>query len=239
MRPTFSSMLLKKIPRVGDIVSFVLERPHGYEYQAGQWFVFSFPHTPGEPYVHHFSHSNSPTEPVLEFTTRLRGSEFKNALDALPLGTRVEIEGPYGSFTLPATVKRVAFITGGIGITCVRSILRRLAERPAATPNPKEIVLLFANTSEDAIPFRDELERLEGALSRLRVVHVLSRAGQGWSGYRGHIDQQILPAELSEPGNHVYCLCGAPSMVRAMQELLLAWGVATESIKAEQFEGYE
>ncbi len=190
---------------------------------------------------HTFTTSLTPTLPASPCSSspRLRGSEFKNALDALPLGTQVELEGPYGSFTLPEDVERVAFITGGIGITCVRSILRRLADRPPAIPIPQEIVLLFANPSENAIPFRDEWQRLEAALSRLRVVHVLSRAGQGWRGYRGHIDERILAAELSEPGNRAYYLCGAPSMVRAMEELLLAWGVETESMKVEQFEGYE
>jgi glycine betaine catabolism B len=239
MQPTFSSKLLEKIPRVGDIVSFRFERPQGYEYQAGQWFVITFSHSSGEPYTHHFSHSNSPTEPVFEFTTRLRGSEFKNALDALPLGAEVELEGPYGSFTLPAEVERVAFITGGIGITCVRSILRRLADTSTPIRIPREIVLLFANSSEDGIPFREELEELETVLPGLRVVHVLSRAGEGWGGYRGHIDERILGAEVPDPRSWLYYLSGPPSLGQAMRELLLGWGIENGAITVERFEGYE
>ena len=239
MQPTFPSKFLEKIPQVGDIVSFRLERPEGYQYQAGQWFVITFAHPPGEPSAHHFSHSNSPTEPVLEFTTRLRGSEFKDALDALPVGAEVELEGPYGSFTLPKEVERVAFLTGGIGITCVRSILRRLADHSAAIPVPREIVLLFADGSEHGIPFREELERLEETILSLRVVHVLSRAGEDWGGYRGHIDERILTAEVPEPRSWLYYLSGPPSMGQAMRELLLGWGIETGSIKVERFDGYE
>jgi ferredoxin-NADP reductase len=42
-KQTFSSRLVEKIPRVADIVSFRFERPPGYEYWAGQWFVVTFP----------------------------------------------------------------------------------------------------------------------------------------------------------------------------------------------------
>jgi len=64
----------RQISRVEDIVSFRFERPKSYEYRAGQWFVVTFS-GPTEPYTHHFSHSNSPLEPELESTTRLRTRE--------------------------------------------------------------------------------------------------------------------------------------------------------------------
>lgn len=57
-----------------DIVSFRFERPKSYEYRAGQWFIVTFS-GPTETYTHHFSHSNSPLEPELEFATRLRTHE--------------------------------------------------------------------------------------------------------------------------------------------------------------------
>jgi ferredoxin-NADP reductase len=247
---------LEKTPRVADIVTFRFERPPGHEYRAGQWFVITFP-GPAEPREHHFSYSSSPTEPFLEFTTRLRGSVFKNALDALPLGTEVEVEGPYGAFTLQEGLERVVFIAGGIGITCVRSILRWLADTGGASEDPsspsrgsgvesprpvadsREIVLLFANRSEDGIPFREELAQMEAALPGLRVVHVLSHAGAGWPGYRGHIDREILSRELSEPHHWAYYLSGPPSFDQAMWELIVGLGTGPGSIKMELFEGYE
>jgi ferredoxin-NADP reductase len=233
------SRLIEKIPRVADIASFRLERPRKYEYRAGQWFVITFP-GPLEPYTHHFSHSNSPLEPELEFTTRLRGSEFKNALDALPLNTEVELEGPYGTFTLPDGLEQVAFIAGGIGITCVRSILRGLADRQDASEGfPRSIVLLFANRSEDSVPFRDELEHLEARLPGLRVIHVISQPGKNWYGYQGHVDTKVLDRELQEPQRWTYYLSGPPTFGQSMQEQLMLWGVDPESIKVERFEGYE
>jgi ferredoxin-NADP reductase len=256
---------VEKISRVADIVSFRFERPPGHEYRAGQWFVITFPGST-EPYEHHFSYSSSPTEPFLEFTTRLRVSAFKNALNALPLGTEVEVEGPYGAFTLQEGLERVVFIAGGIGITCVRSILRWLADgggaleggsvpaqtagalsrgsgvsapTSAAAAQPREIVLLFANRAEDGITFREELAQMETALPGLRVVHVLSHPGAGWPGYRGHIDDEILSRELPEPDRWAYYLSGPPSFDQTMWELLAGLSIGAGSIKMERFEGYE
>jgi ferredoxin-NADP reductase len=239
VQQTFTSRLVRKTPRVEDIVSFGFERPPGYEYRAGQWFVTTFP-GPDEPYTHHFSHSNSPLEPELELTTRLRGSEFKNALDALRLGAEVELEGPYGAFTVTDGLDHLAFIAGGIGITCVRSNLRWLAAREGSSGGAsRSITLLFANRSEDGIPFSDELEQLEVGLPGLRVIHVISRPGKGWRGYRGHIDREVLERELQRPQGWSYYLSGPPAFAQSVREQLLAWGVESGSINIERFEGYE
>jgi ferredoxin-NADP reductase len=179
-------------------------------------------------------------ETELEFTTRMRGSEFKIALDALPLGAEVELEGPYGAFTLPDGLKQVVFIAGGIGITCVRSMLRWLSDRQDAPEGvPRAIVLLFANHSEDTIPFHDELEELETRLHGFRVIQVISQPGKDWRVYRGHIDREVLDRELPWPTSWAYYLSGPPSFVHSMQELLISRGIESGSIKTEGFEGYE
>ena len=129
--------------------------------------------------THHFTHSSSPTEPWLETTTRLRGTPYKNALDALPLGAEVTMAGPNGFFTLRDAVPRAAFLAGGIGITTVRSILRALADRGDDRP----LLLLYGNHDEDGIAFDDELADLTpaaagsagGARAERRRPHVAGR----------------------------------------------------------------
>jgi glycine betaine catabolism B len=187
-------------------------------------------------YGHHFSYSSSPGEEVLEFTTRLRGSEFKNALDSLPLGAEVEWQGPFGSFVMVPGTDRAAFLTGGIGITCVRSMLRGMA---GGAERPREMVLLFANRSDDAIPFRDELDDLAEKLPGLRVAHVISRPGAGWTGYAGHIDAEMLRREVVTPEGRTFYVSGPPTMSQAMNDLLLGWGARRDAVKLEKFDGYE
>ena len=278
MQPTYVARLVEKEPRVEDIVSFRFERPDGYRYQAGQWLVVTLPDSAGaespppgsaldsdRAHIHHFSHSSSPLDPLLEFTTRLRGTEFKNALAALQPGSELELEGPYGSFVLPADAGKVAFLAGGIGVTCVRSILRWLGHTwpasggsrggggsggdgtPSDRPGPRgsppagldRIVLLLANSTEQGIAFHEELDDLAERLPPLRVVHVLSRPAEQWHGRRGHIDEHLLSAELGDPEGWDFYLSGPPSMVRSMGDLLTAWGADPAAVRMERFEGYE
>ncbi|MCL5736967.1 MAG: hypothetical protein M1274_15590 [Actinobacteria bacterium] len=234
----YKSRLIEKIPRVADIVTFRFERPAGYEYRAGQWFNIDFIGPEGQPLNHHFSHSSSPTEPWLEFTTRLRDSEFKRVLRELPIGTEVDLEAPFGSFVLVPGEDPVAFLAGGIGITCVRSILRDCGDEPSRAGN-RSMTLLFANRSEDAIPFRDELVEIETKVPGLRVVHVLSRAGDGWSGRRGHIDEDLVESELPKASQWRYYVSGPPSFVGAMREMLAGHGIDPNRVTMERFEGYE
>ncbi len=246
----FETRFAKKIPRVGDIVSFRFERPDDYHYTAGQWHVVTIPATP-EPLTHHFTHSSSPTEPYLEFTTRMRGTEFKNALDALAPGTLVEMEGPFGMFTLDTAMsvgagkaptgapeghrRPLVFITGGIGITPVRSILRWQADSGMAWP----AVLLYANSGEDTIAFREELDAMTEMLPSLRVVYVVSRPSPAWIGREGHIDAVMLAEELDDIAAPMYYVSGPPSMVQSLRDILISQGVDRNSIKTESFEGYE
>jgi ferredoxin-NADP reductase len=260
MPTRFQSPLIEKIPRVADIVSFRFERPDGYEYAAGQWASLTIP-GPAEPLSHHFTMSSSPTEPFLEISTRLRGTEFKNALDAVHLGQEVEVEGPFGSFSLtdsrvvmdpkvPVPARPIAFITGGIGITAPRSILRYLADSvhgagfagEGAAPVGAPLRLLYANHSEDDIAFRDEVDEIARALPHFKVVHVLSRPSPAWTGRQGHVDGDLVNAELGRAGaltSWLYFLSGPPSLVAALRDVLLANGVGDGSIKAERYLGYE
>ena len=78
-------------------------------------------------------------DPLLEFTTHLRGTEFKNALAALQPGSELELEGPYGSFVLPADAGKVAFLAGGIGVTCVHSMPTVLPDSRSSSVSPTSL----------------------------------------------------------------------------------------------------
>jgi ferredoxin-NADP reductase len=253
MSRVLRTRLVEKVPRAGDVVSFRFERPPAHEYVAGQWFVITFNRPKrfgkGEPLTHHFSYSSSPSEPYLEFTTRLRGTEFKNALDALPTGTEVAWEGPFGSFTLHEREGSVAFLAGGIGITCVRSIMRWVADGVAVSAgsgaaagteaDSRHLRIFHANRSEDEIPFVEDLAGFERAIPELRVTYVISEPGADWRGYQGHIDPAVLGAELERPDAWRYYVSGPPSMVQSTRGMLVDWGIGVEAIKAERFDGYE
>ncbi len=235
---TFISTLLEKIPRSSDTTSYRFSRPPEYGFKAGQWYTVTIP-SPGGPLDHHFSHADSPTESFIELTTRLTGSDFKNALDALPLGAEVEIQGPYGRFLFGYEVPKIAFLTGGIGVTPVRSMLRYLADTGGAGRiEGQELVVFYGSMTEDGIVYKEEFDEFERAIAGLRVVHVITKPTENWKGYGGFITADIVRAELADPGTWTYYIVGPPPMITAMDKVMGQLEIPKAQTVIESFAGY-
>lgn len=238
-RMTFAVTLLEKIPWSPDTMTYRFSRPPEYEFEPGQFFGLTIP-SPSGPLAHFFSHCNSPAEKYVELTTRLTGSDYKNALDALPLGAEVQIEGPRGRFLFDYSAPRIAFLTGGIGITPIRSMLRHLADTGGAGRiEGQELVLFYGSMTEDGIPYKDQLDEFVDTISGLRIVHVITNPGEGWQGYSGFITADIVRAELGEPGEWTYYIVGPPPMITAMEKVMEQLGVPESQRLVEGFAGYD
>jgi ferredoxin-NADP reductase len=227
----YKTSFIASIEQNNDTKSFRFSRPPGFNFQAGQFFSVAIK----EKLAKHFSFSNSPTEEgFIELTTKMTGSEFKNALNALKEGETVGIKGPFGTFTYDPAFKKIAFLSGGIGITPIRSICKYLTDMNVEC----DVILLYGNNREEDITFRKDFEEMASKLKRLRFVNVLSSPKASWSGYRGFINSDVLLKEMSDFKERVFYICGPPGMVLAMVKLLEGLTVAPESIKRENFAGY-
>jgi ferredoxin-NADP reductase len=235
---TFASTLLEKIPRSSDTTSYRFSRPPEYTFKAGQWYTITVP-SPEGPLDHHFSHADSPTEGHIELTTRLTGSLFKNTLDALAVGAQVEIEGPYGIFLFGYDKPKIAFLTGGIGVTPVRSMLRYLADtKGAGRVAGQELVVFYGSMTEDGIVYKDEFDEFERVIPGLRVIHVITNPTATWKGYGGFITAGIVQAELADPGAWTYYIVGPPPMIVAMDKVMEQLGIPEDQLVVESFAGY-
>ncbi len=231
---TVKTRLTSTVERAQATKSFRFERPRGYAYEAGQ---FSFLAIPGDdtPMRKHFSFSSSPTEGFVEFTTRLSGSDYKNALDALMPGTEVEIGLPHGNFTLAhAQGRKIAFLSGGIGITPIRSICRFATDREL----PIDIVVLYGNRDSASTAFAEDLAQMERSSEWLRAVLIMSEPEETWTGPTGRIDRAFIEAQVPDYRERTFFTCGPPGMVQAMRDLLLQMGLGAARIVEENFTGY-
>lgn len=126
-------------------MAFHFEKPDGFRYTAGQFADFTLidpPETDAEGDTRGFSLASAPYEKDLRIATRLRDTAFKRVLRHLPDGTRLTMDAPYGAFTPEMdTASPAVFLTGGIGITTVRSIVLEASHRTA----PRRSVLFYAN----------------------------------------------------------------------------------------------
>ena len=236
---TYKSTLLEKLVRSSDTTSYRFSRPPEYAFKAGQWYTVTLA-TPDGPLDHHFSHADSPTESFTELTTRLTGSPFKNALDALPLGAEVEIEGPYGKFLFGYDLPKIAFLTGGIGVTPVRSMLKYLLDTRAAGRRPdQQLVVFYGSMTEDGIVYKPDFDQFERELANVRVIHVITKPTETWKGIGGFITADTIRAELPDPSEWTYYIVGPPPMITAMRKVMDQLEIPPSQTVIESFEGYE
>ena len=233
--------LKERRPETTDVMSFVFDLGgERLEYKPGQILHYeldalAFPDERGPR--RHFSISSSPTEEgIVMFTTRMRGSGFKETLRHAPAGYELTCESPEGEFVMGEgeTRLRHVFIAAGIGITPYRSILRYAADRN----EPLNVLMLYFNRSSADIVFRRELEGIARQMPTFSFVTVLTEPEKDWKGEQGKLDQAILRKLLPAPDGMSFWVSGPPAMVGACRQLLEQLGVKDQSIRTDRFMGY-
>ncbi len=149
---------------------------------------------------------------------RVPGGLFSNYLCDLEPGAALEFTGPHGFFVVRQPVERdLAFIATGTGIAPMRGMLASLLA-PGA-PLDRHLWLLFGVRHPETILYREEFERLAATHPRFHFVPVLSRAPEGWTGERGHV-QEVLRKHFSCRKDFEAYLCGLKAMVDDVRTIL-------------------
>lgn len=233
----FETKVIEIIKRTDNVKSFRFLLRDKVDFLPGQFFFVTIK-IEGRGETKHFSFSNSPTEDsYVEFTKKLTESEYSKALDRLKIGDWARLRLPYGRFTFQGEYPKVAFLSGGIGITPIRSICKFAADKRL----PAKIVLLYSNNSPGDIVFRKDFEEMERLNKNLKVIHTITLPDTSdfWPGRRGRIDSQMIKEEIPDFSQYSFFICGPPGMVEAMKEILKHdLEVDSERIKTESFSGY-
>jgi ferredoxin-NADP reductase len=147
-------------------------------------------------------------------------------------GAALDVEGPFGTFGLPAAAGSdpLLFIAGGTGIAPLRAMLMERLSHPA----PSSIVVVYSARQPEEFAFRPELDALHQA-GRIAVHFTVTRdEGGTWPGRRGRIDEALLRTALPSPEAH--CLvCGPPQLVNDATMLLGKLGVGAGKILTELY----
>ncbi|MFH0838653.1 MAG: FAD-binding oxidoreductase [Candidatus Omnitrophota bacterium] len=235
---TIQTTVTEIIPRTYNVKSFRFIRPEGLTYKAGQYLVVMV--AVGEiDTMKALSISSSPTEEGhIEFTKKLTDSDFSKTLSVIKPGAPLYVRLPMGNFTFTGEYEKIAFLSGGIGITPIRSIIKYATDMQLSS----SVVLLNSNTRVEDIAFKDELDAMQKSNKNLRIIHTLTdldRDSPGWSGCRGYITKDMVRANIPDFEERKFYLCGPPEMVSALTAILTAeLSVKKENIILENFQGY-
>jgi len=211
-----------------------------FSFRAGQYIDMTLidpPQTDSEGNTRTFSISSPPSKPgSIMITTRIRGSAFKNNLLSMPLGTKVKIKGPMGSFVLHSHVERPAmFVVGGIGITPVRSIVMDALERNLSTP----LYLFYSNANPQTTAFLSEFEDLATHYPNFHFIPTITDVKDDrWTYETGRIDEAMIKKHLPNASAALAYIVGPPAMVAAMIAVVHKVGVVEDSVRTEEFAGY-
>ncbi len=222
-------MILKLITKdnlVDNVWSFRFEPSGAITWTAGQFIKVALPHeNPDEEGTERwFTVSSAPFEGVVEITTRVTESTFKQALSKLQIDGQLElIDPPDGDFVWSEADRPVVFVAGGIGITPYHSMLKQRANDGL----PLAATLIYGSRTAD-VPFKAELEAWSAGDHRLVVRYV--------------VGEPLTAAKLVELeprlNDSLVYVSGPEQMVEAIGEELKKQGLSEAQLRQDYFPNY-
>jgi len=234
LQKELNTKIKKIIQRTHNIKSFQLDDTGGVDFTAGQFMSVFLGE--GKDLMRYLSISSSPTEKgFIEFTKKITDSKFSKRLDAAEVGTPMRIKYPMGNFTIREGRKKIAFLSGGIGITPVRSICKYICDSRLN----KEVILLYGNRSSRDIAFKEDFDEIKEECPGFKAVHILSQPEAEWQGKTGHISPDLVTEEIPDYSERQFYICGPPLMVSGVKSILQdELKLSEENIITENFKGY-
>lgn len=214
----------KVVRENGDTISLHLKTRNRKlkKAQGGQYFNIRVLEDTKWWEAHPYSLSSSPKNGNLVFTIKELG-DHSSWLSSLPAGTPVQIEGPYGIFTVNRLRgNKVFFIAGGIGITPIKAMLEDL---PLGSSGK---VLWRVSKAEDLV-LRDELQTLcdERGIELLTIVGPRDE-NQLW------LEKAVVSADNYK--DYEVFICASKGLIEMSKETLLHLGLKKKNIYTEEFE---
>jgi ferredoxin-NADP reductase len=222
--------------------AFYFERPQGFEFKAGQFANLTLLNpveTDLGGNTRTLSIASAPRDKDMMIAMRNRDTAFKRNIHALPIGSPVLFQGPFGDFTLHEDTARPAvFLAGGIGITPFHSMVREAT----LTQSKHRISLFYANRTPEEAAFLEELRDLEQFNPGYRLIttitHPYMERTPNWRHECGHFTTRMLKKWLPDLSTPIFYLAGPAGGVTSMRLTLNAAGVSDDEIRAEEFAGY-
>lgn len=141
----------------------------------------------------------------------------------------LRLHGPLGTFFLRDVAgKDLFFLATGTGFAPVKAILEQL-ETSFTNLNPRSVSVYRG--AQDTAKIYCDLPNVSFALN---YVPVLSRAGEGWSGSRGHV-QDVLLSHGADLQNAMVYACGSDAMIAGAKTLLVNAGLDASRFFSDAF----
>lgn len=233
--PTQFAGKVEKIQRhTHDIVELAIQLDAPLQYAAGQYALLSVPGLIEEPRSYSFAGAPQPggNRHIQFFIRAVPGGQMSQwAQQPTLVGTRVQVDGPFGDFYLRESEQPILCIAGGSGLAPVKALL----EDALAFKCTRPVVFLFGARTQQDLYCLDALRSLaQNWATELLFVPVLSEepADSHWKGARGMVTDYIN--QFLQPHTQIY-MCGPPPMLDVAEARLLKAGIPADQIFCDRF----
>jgi len=209
----------------------------GFTFEAGQYAHFTI----NDPKFHDekgdtrpFSIANSPhIKNEIVISARINSSVFINNLSHLSPGAEIHVSNPEGNFRFDNDLSLTSvFITGGIGITPVRSLI----ENEIYKSGNRKIFLFYSNKTESQTAFFDDFKNWSESFTNFKFIPLIEDLNnENWKYEFGNVTEIIMLKHLDNFFNKVYYMTGPQTMVKSVKNILLKNKVSPDNIQTEQF----
>ncbi len=180
-----------------------------------------------------YSISSSPCstkEGVVEITVKRSQGAFVSEylIDEVKKGDHILISGPDGQFYHDRLrdSHNIVAVAGGSGITPFLSMARAIRD----SVEDFNLTILFGSRTEKQILFKDELDRIQKATDKVKVVHVLSEDDK--EGYEhGFIGSDLI--KKYAPEDYSLFICGPEGLYRFMEKEVGKLGLPARRVRRE------
>jgi NAD(P)H-flavin reductase len=205
-----------------DTKSFILETQE-MSWKPGQFVMINVPFKDTFIRRAYSIASATKVEMCLNLVKGGKASEFLcNATE----GTELEIDGPYGIFTLKENSNNKVFICTGTGVAPLRPMIQFLLNNKAK----ENITLIFGKRSEEDLLYREEFEQCAEQHDNFIYIPILSKPHDDWKGKNGYVQDALTIADNTD-----YYICGLKEMVNDTKAKLESQGIKPENIFVERY----
>jgi Na+-transporting NADH:ubiquinone oxidoreductase subunit F len=160
-------------------------------------------------------------------------------LFSLKPGDEVTVSGPYGHFFASDSDAEMVFVGGGAGMAPMRA---HIFDQLKCLKSKRNITFWYGARSRRELFFVEEFDRLQAELDNFQWFVALSepRPEDEWDGRSGFIHEVLYEDYLKThpaPEDCEYYLCGPPTMIRALRNMLDNLGVDPDNILFDDFGG--
>jgi ferredoxin-NADP reductase len=233
--PTFTVQCLRKVLVAPNVYEVVLSKPKGFMFKAGQFVLLRVPLISDisdiQPRAYSIASINEENDLLFIVKTKEGGRFSEWLTQKIEAGSTIDLQGPFGFFTLRDNDHHCIFVATGAGIAPFRAHLIQAMRNG----DQRTMDLFFGVRSEADLFWVDHFEKLASSNANIRLHLCLSGASDSWKGNRGRV-QTFVSSTLQDPLKTSLYICGAPEMVNDIKKTAIeTWGIPKANVHGEGY----